>query len=69
VVVRRSALKPFQVHEMKVNNKARQKNEMLKWQFSQMEGDLNLQEIFKSILIPKKKHNCDEKRNENGKKN
>jgi hypothetical protein len=39
---------------MKMNNKARQK--MLKCQFSQVEGNLNLQEIFKSILIPKKKY-------------
>jgi hypothetical protein len=58
---------------MKVNNKARQKNEMLKCQFSQVEGDSNLQEILKSIPIPKKqktkkKDNCDEKKTKKKKK-
>jgi hypothetical protein len=54
VVAKRNAFKPFQVHEMKVNNKARQKM-VLKCKISQVERDLNLQEIFKSIPIPRKK--------------
>jgi hypothetical protein len=36
-------------------SKGREKNERLKHQFSQMEGDLDLQEIYNLVSIPKKK--------------
>ncbi len=32
------------------------KSEELKFQFSQVEGDLNLQKMFKLVPIPQKKH-------------
>jgi hypothetical protein len=36
-------------------SKGKEKSERLKRQFSQMEGDLDLQEIYKVVSIPKKK--------------
>jgi hypothetical protein len=54
-------LKLFQVREMKMNDGT--KSEKLKHQFSQVARDLNLQEMFKLIPIPKKntkkQNNCD----------
>ncbi len=53
VVVRLNAFSAW--YDMKMNQKMGAKSEKLSRQFSQMESNMNLQEILKLIPIPKKK--------------
>ncbi len=55
VVVRRSAFSAFPSAWNGGESKGMKKSEGLKHQFSQSEGDLNLQEIYKPISIPNKR--------------
>jgi len=54
VIARRNAFSALPRAQNGGELKSGAKNERLKCQFSQVKGDLNLQEIFKLVLIPKK---------------
>jgi hypothetical protein len=54
VVARRNAFSALPSAQNEGELKSGAKSERLKHQFYQVEGDLNLQEIFKPVPIPKK---------------
>jgi hypothetical protein len=65
IVVQRNAFSTLQMHKMRIKSFG---HGVLKCSFSQVEGDLDLQEILKLTPLPKKRtrknggYNCDERR-------